>query len=467
MKRHIHFSDIICLCVCVLLILAVSLACDFLTPLQNKQYENSVGEIPLAMQTYRAGQNQVTHPAVISFEQPWNGYRYWMTYSPYPFANGEEENPCIAVSNDLYRWETPKGMVNPIADNEETGCSELKDPHLLYRDDLNRVEVWYLGRVSKQLGGDGTSLTLFRKYSYDGIVWSAYEIMTTTKYLSPSVRWDGTQYQLWGIGFDTYDTQNTFVYQQSKDGYQWSEPIPCSINGVSKELPLWHGSVVYYGDKGYYFTYIENKTGSQQVMCCHSEDGLSFSEPITVVKNTKQSLWQQLYRPFLLIEKGEYVLFYGVITYANEWQITISRGVSLLSLDGITKDDKPKMAAVSMPVTDVGALRYVARRIYHSCQTYFRLEIMVLLVPFSLLSWLFIRQKTCIKRRMCIFALISVCMCYSYIYIKFSPQGVMGVIPAVIMSLFEGVSLFSIAMILGYLCNYKTNGKNCDSSKPI
>lgn len=108
-----------------------------------------------------------------------------MTYTPYPYANGEEENPSIAVSNDLYAWVTLDGMVNPIADNEETGCRELKDPHILYRDDLDRIEIWYLGRVSQQLGGDGTSLTLFRKYSTDGIIWSDYEVMSTVEYLSP------------------------------------------------------------------------------------------------------------------------------------------------------------------------------------------------------------------------------------------------------------------------------------------
>ncbi|MDZ4910643.1 hypothetical protein GNF68_16800, partial [Clostridium perfringens] len=45
-----------------------------------------------------------------------------MGYTPYPNANGEEENPCIAVSNDMYNWKEPKNLANPIANNEETGC---------------------------------------------------------------------------------------------------------------------------------------------------------------------------------------------------------------------------------------------------------------------------------------------------------------------------------------------------------
>ena len=70
----------------------------------------SVGRVRLNIETYLAGKDQPTHPSVISFEKKWNGYKYWMVYTPYPEANGEEENPCIAVSNDLYKWETPYGV---------------------------------------------------------------------------------------------------------------------------------------------------------------------------------------------------------------------------------------------------------------------------------------------------------------------------------------------------------------------
>ena len=63
-----------------------------------------------------------------------------MGYTPYPNGDGEEENPSIAVSKDMYKWETPKNLANPIANNEETGCNELKDSQLIYRDDLDRLE---------------------------------------------------------------------------------------------------------------------------------------------------------------------------------------------------------------------------------------------------------------------------------------------------------------------------------------
>lgn len=96
----------------------------------NITSSSSLGTVRLNIETYLAGENQPTHPSVYIFDEPWNGYKYWLAYSPYPEGNGEEENPCIAVSNDLYYWETPGTLANPIATNEETVCNELKDPIL-------------------------------------------------------------------------------------------------------------------------------------------------------------------------------------------------------------------------------------------------------------------------------------------------------------------------------------------------
>ena len=56
---------------------------------------------------------QEKESAVIDMKREWNGYRYWMSYSPYPNADGAEENPCIGVSNDMIHWTTPDGLYNP------------------------------------------------------------------------------------------------------------------------------------------------------------------------------------------------------------------------------------------------------------------------------------------------------------------------------------------------------------------
>ena len=53
---------------------------------------------------------------------------------------------CVRV-NDMYYWSVPDGLYNPIAFNEETACDELKDPHIVYNDDLDRLEFGISGEL--------------------------------------------------------------------------------------------------------------------------------------------------------------------------------------------------------------------------------------------------------------------------------------------------------------------------------
>lgn len=415
--------------------------------------DDSVGKVRLNIETYLAGQDQPTHPSVIGFDNKWNGYRFWMVYTPYPEANGEEENPSIAVSNDLYKWETPYGMTNPISYNEETGCNELKDGHILYRNDLNRLEIWYLGRVSKNLGGDGNSLTLFRKYSYDGIIWSSYEIMDKVEYLSPSIIWDGNKYKMWSIGFDTYKTTGTLVYQESKNGFDWTEPIQCSIGNQIDNLELWHGAVSYDSTNNiYYFVYIPDANNSQTIELCESNDGIHFTENQSIIKNDKKTLWKRFYRPCLLVYKEEYHLFYGVITEDNKWYISYSKGKSLHELKGITSGDCSKMVTLRSDVIDTNSIGYIFRTIYHSICNDLRPETgLIILVILFLDIILKQRQKRIFFKLVC-----SVLLSVVYTFRLFKPSNAYGICAAYGAGILEGVCIFCISMELLKLL-YKLN----------
>lgn len=142
--------------------------------------------------------------------------------------------------------------------------------------------MWYLGRLAEHLGGDGKTLLLVRKYSYDGISWSDYEIMTTMEYLSPTIYWDGTKYQMWGIGYDLWNTEGTVVYQESIDGITWSEPVRCFLGTSDANIDIWHGTVTVHNG-AYNFVFVDN-SDRQEIFCCNSEDGISFSNPEVIVQ---------------------------------------------------------------------------------------------------------------------------------------------------------------------------------------
>ncbi|MBA3458618.1 MAG: hypothetical protein H0T46_01550 [Deltaproteobacteria bacterium] len=56
------------------------------------------------------GSGQVVHPDVL-----FDGYRYLLAYTPYPFSNGRFENPSIAISDDGLAFREIAPGVNPIA----------------------------------------------------------------------------------------------------------------------------------------------------------------------------------------------------------------------------------------------------------------------------------------------------------------------------------------------------------------
>lgn len=445
-KRILYFSI-------VLMILVLMNVCGCV----RKENNQTIGTVNLNIETYLAGKNQPTHPSVVAFDDKWNGYTYWMSYTPYPQANGEEENPSIAVSNDLYEWKTPEGMLNPIADNEETGCDELKDSHILYRNDLKRLEVWYLGRLSEKLGGDGKQLLLFRKYSYDGVNWSDFEVMTEVKYLSPSISWDGEKYQMWGIGYGGYNTEGTIVYQESIDGITWTKPVQCEIGGQSTGIKIWHGAVSKDED-AYKLVYIETGSDSQTIKYCESTDGIHFTKEKSIVENDNTTLWNRLYRPYLLKENGEYYVFYGVITKANEWYISMSHGEDINSLVGITETDKVKMTPMDYTITDCRSIGWKVHEIYDNMRNYIRFELIIML-PIILLGMLLLR-KTGMRKIVynIIGEFITICLCLSYTYFRVQATSLEAVVSIAGVSLIEGISIYCIASFC-LMVYVKTNCK--------
>lgn len=298
-------------------------------------YDNSLSDCSLNIPTPFSGGNQPTHPSLLSFEKEWNGYRYWMAYTPHPYASGVEEDPCIVASNDLYSWNIPRGFTNPLADNSETECEQYKDPHLVYRDDLDRIECWYLGRVSARLGG-GNNLVLFRKYTYDGSTWSDYEVMNNSmKWLSQSVIWKDNQYHMWGIGYDLYNNKGQCAYLSSCDGYNWTQPVLCKFNGVDNGLDMWHGGVTYI-DNTFHYVYIENE--KQAIFHCTSNDGINYTKPSLIIQNDILK-YDYLYRPILIKEGNEFFCFYGIVNYHNQWSISFSHGFELTKMNGIRKNE--------------------------------------------------------------------------------------------------------------------------------
>lgn len=410
----------------------------------DKENNESLGDVSLYIETYLAGKNQITHPNVIKFDEKWNGYKYWMGYTPYPNGNGEEENPCVAVSNDMYNWETPKGLANPVANNEETACHELKDSQLVYRDDLDRLEMWYLGRLSKNLGGDGETLLLFRKTSKDGINWSKYEVMREFKYVSPAIIWDGEKYNCWGIGFEGQGTKGVFDYMESVDGVNWSEPVHCKIGNNVDNLDMWHGNVTY-NEKLDTYELVYTPLSNQKIYYSTSKNKTEFENSKVIISN--DSLWTSLYRPTLLFDNNKYYCLYGVIGENSENYISMSTGVKIDDLKGITQDDIRKMSGTPMELQkQEPSFRDVLPEYK---RLFFRIELLVFIPILYILAILMSKINNKKDEDILnIIKILSLLISLGYIFLKIDFTSIQSILIGIAMVLLQSFIINSCVMYL-------------------
>lgn len=93
--------------------------------------------------------NNAYHPKVVDMGKKWNGYRYWLSYTPYPNGNDKYENPTIVGSNDLINYSEIK-FCEGIRDDYKAGVRFNSDSELVYNPDKNRLELFCDIQITKK-----------------------------------------------------------------------------------------------------------------------------------------------------------------------------------------------------------------------------------------------------------------------------------------------------------------------------
>ena len=288
---------------------------------------------PSYIKAISVGGDQGCHPKVVAFPTnatPWNGYWYWMAFTPYQNATTSLENPCIIASNDKINWYIPNGLANPIDEIESYVSKQYySDVHLLYRKDLNRLECYY------RRCNEGSKEIIYRKYSTDGRTWSekelVYEVdsLNSNKCLSPAIIYDSTnnKYKIWfcsshkgQIGADL----NVLYYEADSDCKNWT-----FIRDTG--LTCWHLDVEKT-DLGYEL--ILNQRVEAKLEHSLTTDCLSYTQPITILKKRLGNWDNGIYRSCIIKEGDTYSLFYNGVNN-NRYHIGLSVGASLTALRGV------------------------------------------------------------------------------------------------------------------------------------
>ena len=187
---------------------------------------------PLNIPTYDSS-GQAIHPSVIDFLNEyfipgWNGYRFWMAFTPYPYTNAQKENPSLAASHDGINWEIPEGIVNPIVKPpKEMAGENLADPDLIYNEQTNELWLYYMYREKNKDTAAKFELIRIRKdLSHSAplpvISFPGNDSLTL---VSPCFwRESASRWHLWAVRLKN---PNHIAYLFSTDGIHWSPQKLC------------------------------------------------------------------------------------------------------------------------------------------------------------------------------------------------------------------------------------------------
>lgn len=188
------------------------------------------------------GSDQATHPSVVRFDRPWNGFRWWMAMTPYPNNNDGFEDPSILASPDGRRWVMPAGVKNPLVPAPRPGHN--CDVELVYVPEQDELRLYYV--EADDIAQSWVKLLR----SADGVHWTGPEVVIhdpARKYgiLSPAIQRmaDGT-WRMWYV--DTGDTgyicqQNAVRTRASADGIVWGGESTEPLSQPGHQI--WHMTV--------------------------------------------------------------------------------------------------------------------------------------------------------------------------------------------------------------------------------
>lgn len=303
--------------------------------------ETRRGKTPLFVETYREGNNAVTHPDVIKLKIPLSGYKYWMAYTPHPNSTGE--NPCIACSNDGINWITPEGVNNPLdRPSKDKQQYTLSDTALVFNEMTEKLECWY-----RATNNDATkSITLWRRVSSDGIYWEEAEEMyhrtdTKTGLISPSILRENGGYVMWA------STGGGGKYT-SPDGKQWTYVGKVLIDGEDRLIRGVHFNVKYSNTLNQYELVYSDYAN---IYHCVSDDGINFVNRQTLITRKSEHDFDggKYYRPSWFIDNGQYYFYYAYMSKDWCWGITlsISEKEDIFDIQGIDESYNHRMAGMT------------------------------------------------------------------------------------------------------------------------
>lgn len=269
------------------------------------------------------------HPSVLYFPKGWNGYRYWMAFTPYENTDNQVENPSVVCSNDGQDWIVPPGVKNPLA--LSPGAPGYNSDTVLFMDrDGETMNLVYREYVPANKGSEER---FYMFQSIDGTNWGTRKLIHVTdakvvRGMSPAIVWTGTQYMMWYV--DILMIPHKVVMKTSSDLVNWSLAVETDIVAdVGRQI--WHIDIKEYAGK--YWALIQDDVADGApgyLYAAKSDDGVHWTRSENPIMRGMPGTWQSgIYKSTFvpkITERGvTFDIWYtgtsSVDPYKNWWKI--------------------------------------------------------------------------------------------------------------------------------------------------
>src|SRR5699024_912093 len=224
--------------------------------------------------------------------------------------------------------------LDEVTKEEYENGEHLSDSILVYRKDIDTLEIWYRWRNQET-----REERYYRRTTTDGINWTSKELVYQSNILmlSPSVVYENGKYRMWLVtSRDNYSIEYTETVTPSIIS-NWTEReiIPLTFAEGEREARVWHLHVFKENEDLYHATWNER---NESLYHSTSKDGLSFSESREILEPTyEEGRWdnKEIYRPTLTKVDNTYKLYYSARgSSPNRWYIGLTEGKSMNALRG-------------------------------------------------------------------------------------------------------------------------------------
>jgi len=289
--------------------------------------------------------SSAVHPSVLYFPRGWNGYRYWMAFTPYEGTNNQVENPSVVCSHDGQTWVIPAGLTNPLALSPGNGGYNSDTVLFMDKDGVTMCLVYR--EFTPATKPQDEKFYLFK--SKDGVNWGNRQLIHATnsdvaRGVSPAILWNGTQYMMWYV--DIKMSPKKLVLKTSPDLVNWSEGTNADLAADSGRQ-LWHIDVKEY--QGTYYALLQDDVADGApgyLYFAKSTDGIRWERSVDPIMRELKGTWQAgLYKstfvPKITDTGLEFDVWYtgtsGQPPYKDWWKVAYStikfRNPSRASLD--------------------------------------------------------------------------------------------------------------------------------------